>query len=103
MSDSNTSRPVSPASFIRKHIFGCRSQEEFGHLIGYTQVSVCRWENGLQIARDAQESIRNAASARGIKWDNNWFFEVPAWYAAGASGPPASVPAAGEQPLQATA
>lgn len=67
----------SPAVFIRTHVFGVKTQEEFGYELGYTQAQISRFENGLPFSRNAQERIRDLARKRKIAWDNNWFFEVP--------------------------
>ena len=68
---------LTPAKFIRAYVFDIKSQKEFGRLLGYTQVHVSRFEGGLPFSRKAQERIRELARARGISWNNDWFFEVP--------------------------
>lgn len=67
-----------PFRFIRETVFGISSQQEFASLLGYEQATVSRFESGARrLSIDCQERIRTLARSRGIKWDNNWFFEVP--------------------------
>ncbi|MFZ4807511.1 MAG: hypothetical protein ACOYLQ_09660 [Hyphomicrobiaceae bacterium] len=68
---------LTPASFIRKHVFGFRTQQEFADALGYEQATVSRFENGHPFSAEAQRRIRCFAQSRGVNWDNNWFFEVP--------------------------
>ena len=69
---------MTPAEFIRKKVFGVRSQTKFGELLGYSQVQVWRWETGGEpISRAAQERIRAKARELGLEWNDSWFFEVP--------------------------
>ncbi len=68
---------MTPALFIRTHVFGLRTQDEFAELLSYTQAQISRFESGMPLSRMAQERIRNAAREKQIAWDNNWFFEVP--------------------------
>ncbi|WP_189343842.1 hypothetical protein, partial [Mesorhizobium sp. M8A.F.Ca.ET.218.01.1.1] len=39
--------------------------------------SVSRWETGTAPSLDDMRAIRDAAIARGIAWDDGWFFDVP--------------------------
>jgi transcriptional regulator with XRE-family HTH domain len=66
-----------PIVHIRQAIFGCDTQAAFAGLIGVTQPTVSRWENGVEPDRAAMARIREAAVDRGIDWDDRWFFEVP--------------------------
>lgn len=67
-----------PAQYIREDVFGISSQRAFAELIHYSQAQVSRFENGSrQLSRDAQERIRSAAKRRRLKWNDQWFFEVP--------------------------
>lgn len=67
-----------PARYIREDVFKCATQQEFADLLGFEQATISRWESGeRRMNRTAQEKIRAAAKARGLRWDNNWFFEVP--------------------------
>lgn len=71
-------QPHTPFRFIREHVFGIASQHEFAAALGYEQATVSRFENGVRrISVECQERIRALARARGIEWDNNWFFDVP--------------------------
>jgi len=69
---------ITPALFIRKVVFGFRTQDAFAEALGYEQAPISRFENGTPFSRVAQERIRALAAARKIEWDNNWFFAVPA-------------------------
>jgi transcriptional regulator with XRE-family HTH domain len=62
--------------YIRKHVFQV-TQTEFADLAGVGQASVSRWENGVAPSLDEMQAIRRAAAARGLAWDDRWFFEVP--------------------------
>jgi len=62
---------------IRKGVFSV-SQAEFAEIAGTTQSSVSRWERGeLEPSRSEMTRIREAAIARGLAWDDVWFFESP--------------------------
>lgn len=62
---------------IRKNVFAV-SQAEFAQIAGTTQSSVSRWERGeLEPSRAEMTLIREAAVARGLDWDDRWFFESP--------------------------
>lgn len=67
---------MTPAVYIREHVFGFRTQEEFAAALNYEQPQISRWENGAPFSSKAQERIQALARERGIAWDNNWFFEV---------------------------
>lgn len=67
-----------PAQFIREDVFGFKTQKAFADLLGYPQNTISRFENGTRrLTIEAQTRIRAAAKKRRIKWDNNWFFDVP--------------------------
>lgn len=68
---------ITPARFIREHVFAVRTQHEFADLLGYEQPTISRFENGLPFSAEAQKRIRDLASKRKVRWDNNWFFDVP--------------------------
>lgn len=61
---------------IRKNVFRV-TQSEFAALAGVTQPTVSRWENGVAPSLEEMQSIRRAATDRGIDWDDRLFFEVP--------------------------
>ena len=71
------SQTLTPARFIREHVFGLKTQDEFARLLGYQQATISRFETGQPLSTKAQERIRRLARCRQVKWDNNWFFEVP--------------------------
>ena len=67
-----------PAQFIREDVFGIKTQKAFADVLGYEQATISRFENGTRrLTVEAQSRIRAAAKKRRIKWDNNWFFDVP--------------------------
>lgn len=69
---------MSPARYIREHIFGVQTQAEFAELLDYSQANISRIETGAQRpGAEYQERVRSAARRKGLRWDNNWFFEVP--------------------------
>ena len=68
---------MTPALHIRLHVFSVATQREFAEALGYEQPTVSRWESGEAFSSEAQRRIRELAQCRSIKWDNNWFFEVP--------------------------
>ena len=71
-------RTKKPAQFIREDVFGIKTQKAFAELLGFEQATISRFECGTRpLTREAQDRIRAAAKKRRIKWDNNWFFEVP--------------------------
>lgn len=72
------SEKKTPARYIRETVFDCATQERFAMILDVDQATVSRWETGKRrLDRTAQEKIRAAAKARGLKWDDSWFFEVP--------------------------
>lgn len=75
--DSANPMPMTPARYIREHVFGIRTQREFAEALGYEQATISRFESGLQFSSEAQKRIRDLAAARCVSWDNNWFFAVP--------------------------
>lgn len=63
---------------IRKKVFRV-TQQEFAAICGVQQSMVSRWENGHAAPTlDEMQRIREAASARRIKWSDKLFFEAPA-------------------------
>jgi transcriptional regulator with XRE-family HTH domain len=86
---------MNPARYIRTNVFGLDSQYVFADILGYKQATISRFETGVApISAGAQRRIRQAAKDRGLKWDNNWFFEVPAKHKPYRKkiGPPRSLP-----------
>lgn len=67
---------MSTIRHIRTEVFQL-SQAEFASLAGVGQGSVSRWENGTPLSLQEMQAIREAAIARGIAWDDKWFFEIP--------------------------
>lgn len=60
---------------IRLNLFGMTTQGEFAAAIGVTQATVSRLESGSEISLTVAKSIRSAAKARGIEWDDALLFE----------------------------
>jgi DNA-binding transcriptional regulator YiaG len=62
---------------IRKAVLNV-NQVEFAALAEVAQGTVSKWENSeLEPSRDEMARIRAAARARGLPWDDAWFFEAP--------------------------
>ncbi|MCF6111970.1 helix-turn-helix domain-containing protein [Mesorhizobium muleiense] len=72
---------MSAIRHIRCHVFKA-TQAEFAALAGVSQASVSRWETGVAPSLDDMRAIREAAAARGIEWNDAWFFEIPSETAA---------------------
>jgi len=70
-------KAVTPARYIRLHVFGYPTQEAFAAALGFTQAHISRFEKGQQFSSEAQSRIRELAAKKNIHWDNNLFFEVP--------------------------
>jgi hypothetical protein len=69
--------PMHPIEHIRKRVLGL-NQAAFAVIAGVTQATVSRWESGeLEPGREELGRIRDEARARGIAWDDRWFFEPP--------------------------
>lgn len=68
---------MTPALFIRRHVFGCENQEDFATICRTSQVSVSRWEKRGRIPGIKQEIVRDEAVKRGLEWNDGWFFQVP--------------------------
>jgi transcriptional regulator with XRE-family HTH domain len=62
---------------IRKSILKI-SQQAMADIAGTTQASVSRWETGEQEPSLSEMGrIRDAALARGLEWNDRWFFDAP--------------------------
>jgi transcriptional regulator with XRE-family HTH domain len=60
---------------IRLTVFGC-SQNELSRISGIAQSLISRWESGKRTPGLVNlAKLRAAALARGIAWDDRWFFE----------------------------
>jgi transcriptional regulator with XRE-family HTH domain len=64
---------------IRTKILDIR-QAEMARIAGVTQATVSRWEKGeFEPNRQALARIRAEIIARGVEWDDRWFFtDAPA-------------------------
>jgi len=62
---------------IRTEVFNLK-QAEFAAVAGVKQSTVSRWENGGEPSLEEMRAIRRAAIARGIQWNDEWFFRAPA-------------------------
>lgn len=67
---------MSPIQHVRKNIFRMK-QADFAALAGVAQPTVSRWERGGSPTLAEMQAIREAATARGIRWQDKWFFETP--------------------------
>lgn len=68
-----------PFRFIREQVFKVPTQDAFAEMLGYTQAQISRLESGSRrISRSTQDRIRDLARKRDVKWQDKWFFEVPA-------------------------
>lgn len=69
---------MGPIEHIRKAVLKA-SQAELAAIAGVTQATVSRWENGqFEPSREELARIRDEAKARGVEWDDGWFFDAPA-------------------------
>jgi transcriptional regulator with XRE-family HTH domain len=63
--------------YIRESIFRL-NQHDFAEVAQVTQATVSRWDSGRHSPHlSTLERVRAAALARGLKWDDSWFFELP--------------------------
>lgn len=72
---------MSTIEYIRNKVFKMK-QAPFAEIAGVSQPTISRWEEekqpGSQPNREEMERIRTAAIARGLPWNDSWFFEAPA-------------------------
>lgn len=69
---------MNPMLHIRTVVFGV-TQAQMAEIAGAGQAAVSRWENDATAPTRTQlERIRSEAMARGLDWDDSWFFETPA-------------------------
>lgn len=62
---------------IRKTVLEL-SQAEIAALVGVSQGTVSKWENGeLSPSLEEISALRAEAHKRGLAWDDRWFFESP--------------------------
>ena len=67
---------MSALRFIRKDILDL-SQAELAAVAEVSQGTVSKWEAGeLAPSLDEMSRIRGSAIARGIAWDDKWFFDT---------------------------
>ncbi|MCK1585463.1 helix-turn-helix transcriptional regulator [Bradyrhizobium sp. 168] len=68
---------MSALRFIRKDVLSL-SQAELAAVAEVSQGTVSKWEAGeLTPSLDEMSRIRTAAIARGVDWDDRWFFDAP--------------------------
>lgn len=68
---------MNPMQFIIEHVFET-TQRAFSRSLGVSQPTVHSWcEKGF-CHYEYQVKIREMALERGIPWDSDWFFSVPA-------------------------
>lgn len=63
---------------IRLNLFRMATQAEFAAAIGVSQAAVSRMESGSEILITVAKSIRSAAIARGLGWDDALIFDFDA-------------------------
>jgi len=68
---------MNPILHIRTEVLGV-TQAEFAKIAAVSQGTVSKWENG-EGGPDIAEltRIREEARARGVRWEDRWFFESP--------------------------
>ena len=67
-----------PAAYIRQHIFKAKSQRVFAEMLNLSVQLVSHVETGRRpMSREYQDRVRALAKAKGLRWDNNWLFEIP--------------------------
>lgn len=72
---------MGPIEHIRRNILK-ETQTGFAAIAGVTQATVSRWETGeFEPSRDELDRIRSEALARGLPWNDLWFFAVPETHA----------------------
>lgn len=68
---------MTPIEHIRRNVLKA-TQTEFAAIAGVKQATVSRWEAGEFKPRQGEmEQIRAEALARGLEWDDRWFFDAP--------------------------
>lgn len=66
-----------PIEHIRKNVLDI-TQGAFAEITGVTQATVSRWESReLEPSLGELDRIRAEVKARGLPWDDSWFFEAP--------------------------
>lgn len=69
---------MNPMATIRKRVFRV-TQAEFASIVGASQGTVSRWEQGeLEPTREQLAAIRTEAKTRGLTFSDKLFFEEPA-------------------------
>jgi predicted transcriptional regulator len=64
--------------FIRTKVFSV-TQADFAAIAAVGQASISRWENGDGDPSLAEmRNIREAARERGLEFQDEWFFQIPA-------------------------
>jgi predicted transcriptional regulator len=68
---------MNPMQAIRLHVFRI-TQADMAVIAKVRQSVVSRWERGeLEPRLSDLARIRAAAAARGLRWEDGWFFEAP--------------------------
>lgn len=68
---------MSALRHIRKTVLKL-SQAEIAALVGVSQGTVSKWENGeLSPSLEEVSALRAEAQRRSLAWDDRWFFETP--------------------------
>lgn len=70
---------MNAVKFIRTKVLKLE-QAPFAVIAGVSQPTVSRWEapdiKNSEPNREEMDRIRNAAIARGLEWNDSWFFQI---------------------------
>lgn len=72
------SAPVTPFRYIREIAFAEPVAARFAEAISISRPHLSRLERGERPSHDLMTRVRTLASDRQVRWDDAWFFEVPA-------------------------
>lgn len=67
---------TSPLRWIRRNVFRVR-QDEMAPIAGVSRPRISRYETGDPPPYEVMARIRAEARDRGLKFDADWFFEIP--------------------------
>lgn len=73
---------ITPGLYIRHVVFGVKTQDEWAKLLGCSQATASRYDNGHPLSRRSQNRVIELARKRGIDFDPVLFWKVPETYSA---------------------